>query len=93
MVGLVMNGYPNIMNQIYFYFRGKDFRPAFTKIGGLRALSKSPLMSLTASAPPRVEQQLLKSLSMSDTTFIKHTLDRPNIFYCVQKKSSLMVCE
>ena len=71
--------------------RGKDFRTSFSRIGGLRALTRAPVISLTASAPPAVEQQLLESLSMHSPTFIKHTLDRPNIFYCVSKKTSMTV--
>ena len=67
------------------YYRGKDFRKSFSRIGGLRALTTAPVISLTASA---VEQQLLESLSMH---FIKHALDRPNIFYSVSKKTSMTV--
>lgn len=73
------------------YYRGKDFRKSFSRIGGLRALTTAPVISLTASAPPSVEQQLLESLSMHCPTFIKHTLDRPNIFYSVSKKTSMPV--
>ena len=72
------------------YYRGKDFRKSFSRIGGLRALT---LISLTASAPPSVEQQLLESLSMHCPTFIKHTLDRPNIFYSVSKTTSMPVSD
>lgn len=79
------------MNVDTYLHRGKDFRTSFGKIGGLRALTKAPVISLTASAPPVVEQQLIESLSMHDATFIKHTLDRPNIFYSVMKKTSMAV--
>ena len=63
--------------------RGKDFRTSFSRIGGLQALTRAPIISLTASAPPAIEEQLLESLSMHSPTFIKYTLDRPNIFYRV----------
>ena len=62
--------------------RGKDFRTSFSRIGGLRALTRAPIISLTASAPPAIEEQL-ESLSMHSPTFIKYTLDCPNIFYRV----------
>lgn len=67
--------------------RGKDFCTSFGRIGGLQALTRAPVIGLTASVPPAVEEQLLKSLSMHSPTFIKHILDRPNIFYTVLKKS------
>ena len=72
-------------------YSGKDFRTSFSRIGGLRALTRPPIISLTASAPPAIEKRLLESLSMHSPTFIKYTLDRPNIFYSVLKKTSMTV--
>ena len=44
----------------YFYgCRGKDFRPCFNKIGGLRVLNSAPYMALTASAPPAIKADVL----------------------------------
>ena len=48
-------------------------------------------MSLTASAPPHVETELVKSLHLQRLVYVKQPLDRPNTFYAVFKKSSLMV--
>ena len=48
-------------------------------------------MSLTASAPPAIEEQLLESPSMHSPTFVKHTLDCPNIFHSALKKTSMTV--
>ena len=44
-------------------------------------------MTLTASAPPHVEVELVKSLHMQKTVYIRQPLDRPNTFYAVYKTS------
>ena len=48
-------------------------------------------MSLTASAPPAVESELVRSLHLENPVFVRKCLDRPNIFYSVGKKSGLSV--
>ena len=48
-------------------------------------------MSLTASAPPSVESDILKSLHMTNPVMIKHGLNQPNTFYSVAKKSGICV--
>ena len=78
---------------LVFLYRGKDFRKCFASVGDVIALAKVPIMSLTASAPPRVETELVKALHLSDPVYIKESLNRPNIFYSVAKKSSLEVSE
>ena len=60
-------------------------------IGNLRALTHAPVMSLTASAPPPAELDLLDSLHMTNLVMIKHGLDRPNTFYSVAKKRQAFV--
>ena len=72
-------------------YRGQDFRKAFSHIGDIRALTHAPVMSLTASAPPSIESDVLKSLHMTNPVMIKHGLDRPNIFYSVAKKAGINV--
>ena len=72
-------------------FRGPDFRKAFKRIGGLRALTKVPFMCLTASAPPAIEAEILESVGLHDSVFIRQPINRPNIFYSILKKSGLSV--
>ncbi len=48
-------------------------------------------MSLTASAPASVEADIVSSLSLSNTVYIKHSLNRPNIYLTVKTKSSFAV--
>ncbi len=45
-------------------FRGPDFRKAFKRIGGLRALTKVPFMCLTAT--PLMSKFAIKILGLSD---------------------------
>ena len=73
------------------FTRGLDFRQAFRKIGGLRALTKVPVMCLTASAPASVQSDIVSSLSLVNVVCVKHPLDRPNIHLSVIKKSSFAV--
>ena len=60
--------------------RGQDFRTAFEKIGGLRALTAAPFMALTASAPPEIEATIVSSLHLNRPVFVRCDLYRPNIF-------------
>ena len=75
-----------IVKSFHCNHRGRDFRRAFSHIGDIRALTPVPVMSLTASAPCVVLSDIVKSLHMKDPVFVRHSLDRPNIFYSVAKK-------
>ena len=43
----------SILRDSFFNYRGSDIRTLFAGIGDLRALTNAPVMTLTASAPPR----------------------------------------
>ena len=60
--------------------RGENFRTAFQRLGGLRALTNSPFMALTASAPPRVEEEVktILDMNMNECILVSLPLDRPN---------------
>ena len=74
-----------------FHCRGRDFRTAFAKIGGLRALTQAPFMALTASAPPAIQETISKSLHLKDPTCVLQGLDRPNIYLSASAIKSLNV--
>ena len=61
--------------------RGHDFRTAFDKPGGLRALTDAPFMALTASAPANTQSKIIiiESLYLKDP-IVSQSLDRANIF-------------
>ena len=57
----------------------------------MRALTKAPVLSMTASAPPRVEAELVQQLQLKNPVFVKSSLNRANIFLCIRTKSKLEV--
>ena len=72
---------------------GHDFRPAYLGLGeAVRALGKPPVLALTATAPPKVKDDILAQLGLDDPlnepAVIDIGLDRPNLRYHVIKASS-----
>jgi len=72
---------------------GHDFRPAYLGLGeAVRALGKPPVLALTATAPPKVKDDILAQLGLTDPNaepaVIDIGLDRPNLRYHVLKASS-----
>ncbi|MBA2542047.1 MAG: RecQ family ATP-dependent DNA helicase [Deltaproteobacteria bacterium] len=68
---------------------GHDFRPAYLGLGeAVRALGKPPVLALTATAPPKVKDDILAQLQIPDASVIDIGLDRPNLRYHVIKASS-----
>ncbi|HEY1815231.1 MAG TPA: ATP-dependent DNA helicase RecQ [Kofleriaceae bacterium] len=71
---------------------GHDFRPAYLGLGeAVRALGKPPVLALTATAPPKVKDDILAQLGLGlddNTSVIDIGLDRPNLRYHVIKASS-----
>ena len=68
---------------------GHDFRPAYLGLGdAVRALGRPPVLALTATAPPRVKDDILAQLSIPEASVIDIGLDRPNLRYHVFKSSS-----
>ena len=67
--------------------RGPKFQTAFQKLGGLRAVTKAPIMALTASAPPAFEREIVNSLVLIHPTVVRQQLSRPNMCISVGKKT------
>ena len=69
---------------------GADFRPDYRKLGKLRNLYRDvPIMALTATAPPKVRDDILDQLGMSKKSskiFIQ-SFNRPNLKFEVRDKS------
>lgn len=70
---------------------GHDFRPEYRKIrqviGGLG--NNIPIIALTATATPKVQQDIVKNLGMSDATLFKSSFNRPNLFYEIRPKKDI----
>ena len=68
---------------------GHDFRPAYLGLGdALRALGRPPVLALTATAPPKVKDDILAQLEIPSASVIDIGLDRPNLRYHVMKAQS-----
>lgn len=66
---------------------GTDFRQDYRKLGTFRdRFPTVPIMALTASATPIVQEDIVSSLKMSRDHFFKvvHPFNRPNLFYEIQ---------
>ena len=59
---------------------GHDFRPAYMKIPALTALHpETPLIALTASATPRVKQDIMEHLKLEQAQVYERSFARPNL--------------
>lgn len=59
---------------------GPDFRPAYAKLGQLRMLFPHvPIAAFTATATPRVRQQIKESLCLRQPVELIGDFDRPNL--------------
>nr|XP_027068272.1 ATP-dependent DNA helicase Q-like 3 isoform X1 [Coffea arabica] len=66
---------------------GHDFRPSYRKLSSLRnRLPGIPLLALTATAVPKVQKDVIESLSLHNPLVLKSSFNRPNIYYEVRYK-------
>lgn len=64
---------------------GHDFRPEYLKIGELcRLYPRVPVIALTASAPPAVQEDIVQQLGMRDISIFRQSFDRANLQYNVR---------
>ena len=68
---------------------GHDFRPEYRR---LRPIIDSigqdvPVLALTATATPKVQQDILKSLGMQEAALYKSSFNRSNLYYEVKQKN------
>lgn len=64
---------------------GYDFRPSYLNIGALRKLFPSvPLLALTATATPEVEEDIVARLEMKDERRFRMSFSRENLNYIVR---------
>ncbi len=68
---------------------GHDFRPEYRKIRPIvDKLGGPPIMALTATATPKVQQDIQKNLGMVDAIVYKASFNRPNLYYEIRPKIS-----
>ena len=67
---------------------GHDFRPEYRNLRHIiKQLGQVPVIWLTATATPKVQEDILKNLDMSDAVAYKASFNRPNLFYEVRTKT------
>ena len=66
---------------------GHDFRPEYRRIRAIiEEIGTVPIIALTATATPKVQQDIQKNLGMSDANVYKSSFNRSNLFYEVRPK-------
>ena len=68
---------------------GNDFRPAYRDIGRARRRLTAPVLALTATATPRVREDIADSLGLRDAVRIVGSFDRPNLSWIVRPGGTL----
>ncbi|RYJ45611.1 DNA helicase RecQ [Flavobacterium beibuense] len=67
---------------------GHDFRPEYRNLKSIiKQLGDVPVIGLTATATPKVQEDILKNLDMSDANVFKASFNRPNLYYEVRPKA------
>jgi len=66
---------------------GHDFRPEYRRIRPIIGeIGEAPVIALTATATPKVQNDIQKNLGMLDAHVFKSSFNRPNLFYEVRPK-------
>ena len=63
---------------------GYDFRPDYLQIGTLRQMVEAPIIAVTATATPKVSEDIMQRLGFKDKCLIKSGFERPNLSYIVR---------
>lgn len=68
---------------------GHDFRPEYRNLRHIikRIGDDIPIIGLTATATPKVQEDILKSLQIPEATTFKASFNRPNLYYEVRPKT------
>ena len=69
---------------------GHDFRPEYRNLRSIvdRLNPKMPIIALTATATPKVQEDILKNLGIPAAKTYKASFNRPNLFYEVRPKTA-----
>jgi ATP-dependent DNA helicase RecQ len=68
---------------------GHDFRPEYRNLRRIidRIGAAIPIIGLTATATPKVQEDILKNLQITDATTFQASFNRPNLYYEVRPKT------
>lgn len=67
---------------------GHDFRPEYRRIRSIvESMDKAlPIIALTATATPKVQQDIQKNLNLDDARLFKSSFNRKNLYYEIRAK-------
>ena len=67
---------------------GHDFRPEYRRIRSIvESMNKNlPIIALTATATPKVQQDIQKNLNLDDAKLFKSSFNRKNLYYEIRAK-------
>jgi len=69
---------------------GHDFRPEYRRLRPIiDAVGNVPVMALTATATPKVQQDIQKNLGMMNAALFKSSFNRGNLYYEVRAKQNV----
>src|SRR5690606_8697246 len=68
---------------------GHDFRPEYRNLRHIikRIGDNIPIIALTATATPKVQEDILKNLGISEAKTFKASFNRPNLYYELRPKT------
>ena len=67
---------------------GHDFRPEYRNLKTIiKTIDNVPVICLTATATEKVQEDILKTLGITDANCFKASFNRPNLFYEVRPKT------
>ncbi|MFO0479008.1 MAG: DNA helicase RecQ [Bacteroidota bacterium] len=70
---------------------GHDFRPDYRRLRPIiEKLGSVPVMALTATATPKVQQDIQKNLGMENAKLFKTSFNRDNLYYEVRAKKDVI---
>ncbi len=71
---------------------GHDFRPEYRNLRNIinRLGDNIPIIGLTATATPKVQEDIIKNLGMGEAKVYKASFNRPNLFYEVRPKTKVV---
>ncbi len=73
---------------------GHDFRPEYRNLRRIiQRIGEVPIIGLTATATLKVQEDIIKTLGMSDAKTFNASFNRPNLFYEVKPKTKEVVSD
>ncbi|PKP50015.1 MAG: DNA helicase RecQ [Bacteroidetes bacterium HGW-Bacteroidetes-12] len=69
---------------------GHDFRPEYRKLRTIiEAIDRVPIIALTATATPKVQEDIQKNLGMTEARVFKASFNRDNLYYEIRPKKDV----